>query len=126
MSPVEPYRKVLLVLSRPDVSRRVLNAACALGERLQAGLEIVCLGDATITAALRAAEAEIAGSGLHCRLIERPDWGAREVVAWANGRACVAALMRVAEAQAGAAAADPWQQLACPLVVMDAADGTNP
>lgn len=119
MSPVEPYRKVLLVLSQPDAARRVLDAACALCERLQAGLEIVCLGEGPVPDALGAAQAEIAGAGLFCELIARPGWGAAEVVDWANGRACVAALMRVAEAGAQAASGpDPWQRLACPLVVV--------
>jgi hypothetical protein len=121
MSTVEPYRKVLLVLIRHAPTPQVLNAAKSLCERLQAGLEIVCLGSEVRAEYAGVMAAEVSAAGLFCRLERRPQWAADDVVAWANSRACVAAVVLAATERETVAgdepARDPWQHLACPLVV---------
>jgi hypothetical protein len=118
MSLVEPYRKVLLVLMRQAPIHNQLDAARALCERLQAGLEIVLLETSRLDKAMLSAQAGCEAAGLFCHLIERPEWRAEDVVAWANSRSCVAALV-LAAAERGSTdgAPDPWQHLACPLVL---------
>jgi hypothetical protein len=122
MPSVEPYRKVLLVLLADAPSRRVLDAARGLCERMAAGLEIVRVGNRLPDELLQATIKELAGAGLPCEAVQRPDGRIADLVAWANGRACVAAVMLAASdrdmpGNDAQSAADPWQHLACPLVV---------
>jgi hypothetical protein len=123
MPTAEPYRKVLLVLIEHVPTQRVLDAACALCDRLGAGLEIVRLGDRLPEDLLVATVKEITHSGLNCAAVARPDWGVEDLVEWANSRACVATVMVPAyEREAMAATEQPendrWHHLACPLVVV--------
>jgi hypothetical protein len=117
MSTAEPYRKVLLVLLAHVPSRRVLDAACALCDRLGAGLEIVSLGELLPEDLLEATAKEVAQSGLSCRAIGKPEWGVDDLVDWANSRSCVATVMLPAT-DAGQADADGWRRLSCPLVLV--------
>ncbi|MDD4879994.1 MAG: hypothetical protein PHX10_00310 [Gallionellaceae bacterium] len=123
MTTAEPYRKVLLVLSSDLPSGRVLDAACALCDRMGAGLEIVGLGEALSAELLDATVREVAHSGLSCRAVAKPDWGVEDLVDWANSRACVATVMLSATAKGvateeGQVDADGWRRLSCPLVVV--------
>jgi len=123
MAAAEPYRKVLLVLSAHVPSGRVLDAACALCERMAAGLEIVSLGGRLPADLLDATVKEVARSGLSCQAVDKPDWCVEDLVDWANSRACVATVMLPASARGVTAAngqvdADGWRRLSCPLVVV--------
>ncbi len=122
MSAAEPYRKVLLVLLAHVPSRRVLDAACALCERLGAGLEIVSLGGSLPQDLLNATAKEVALSGLNCKALDKKDWGIADLVDWANSRSCVSTVMLPASECGPVNApdqddADAWRHLACPLVL---------
>ena len=118
MSISEPYRKVLLVLIAHPPSRRVLDAACALCDRLGAGLEIVGLGRRLPEDLPAATAAEVAPSGLNCSMTLKPDWDVEDLIEWANSRACVATVMVPAPEGAEAMESDRWRRLVCPLVVV--------
>lgn len=121
MSVVEPYRKVLLVLIRRAPDAQVFNSVKSLCERLQAGLEIVCLGTGVSDEHSQAMAAKLSAASLFCRVVRQPDWGVDEVVAWANDRPCVAALvLAAAELPEGEhdISENPWNSLGCPLVVV--------
>lgn len=122
MPVAEPYRRVLLVLLTQVPSSRVLDAACALCERLGAGLEIVSLGGRLPHDLLEATAKEVLACGLSCRAVDRPDWHVDDLVEWANSRSCVATVMLPAAerelAEAGPSDADAWRRLVCPRVVV--------
>lgn len=123
MTAAEPYRKVLLVLSTHVSSGRVLDAACALCDRMGAGLEIVGLGGHLSADLLDATAKEVAHSGLSCSAVDRPHWGVDDLVDWANSRACVCTVMLPASthevaAEGGQVDAEGWRRLSCPLVLV--------
>jgi hypothetical protein len=120
MAIVEPYRKVLLVLIRHAPDAQVVNAVKSLCERMQAGLEIVCLGTDVRDEDWRAVTSDLSATGLFFRVERQPGWNVDEVVAWANDRPCVAALVLAAAElpeNDHDASDNPWKHLDCPLVV---------
>lgn len=122
MVSADPYRKVLLVLLANVPSRRVLDAACSLCDRLGAGLEVVGLGKLLPADLLDATAREVGRSGLSCSASSKPDWAIEELVGWANSRSCVATVMLPASERTGDGRAwsddEGWQHLDCPLVVV--------
>lgn len=121
MSAAPARRRILLALREERVDPRLLASAQGLCQRLEAELEILAgalageRSDPLVPLRDRLRE-----QGLVCHLTRLPRLRRRDVVAYANAHACIATLVLDSlegwESVAEERGANPWRDLACPLV----------
>lgn len=121
MSGGKAERKVLLAVREGHVAPRLLVAARALCQRMDADLEILLLaGGETLPQELATFIKSLQQEGIAYALTRKPMLRRRDIVQHANTHECIAAVVIDSlegwESVAQDRGANPWQKLACPLV----------
>lgn len=119
--PSRSERKVLLAVRDGHIDSRLLASARSLCDRLGAGLEIfVRAGGPRLPPEMAAFIAELTAGGLSHSLSVKPVLRRRDVVDFANGHECIAAVVIDSlegwESVAVDRGSNPWSRLSCPLV----------
>ena len=121
-----PERKVLLAVREGYIDPRMLTAARALSQRMDAGLDILVLaaGD-TLPTALAEFVRTLCDDCVAYTLTQVPSLRRRDIVNYANTHKCVSTVVIDSlegwERVAADKASNPWQQLTCPLVTATSA-----